>query len=243
MMAAAPDIVASWVSNADTVSSADSKTFHSWFDTVADEHEAVANGAIDFFHRIYAPGIHDLLGDVRQASCLEIGYGGGRLLAPAASVFRHAYGVDILGDVARQRTTEFLRSQGRENFTLLHRDELLSVVPPKSVKFAYSFIVFQHFASVDEVTFYLDALDQLLTDDGCAIVFFGLAPKIHDCAIALRDFDVENPRASTLMMSPEYMLQQVSRKFAVRAHGHAGPKKLWDKSKGLSSQYCVLFTR
>lgn len=242
-MALDPDtIVTSWVNNADAIAAADSKTFHSWFDTVADEHEAVANGAIDFFHRIYAPGIHDLLGDVRQASCLEIGYGGGRLLAPAASVFKHAYGVDVLGDGAKRRTAEFLGSSGRKNVTLLHRDELLSVVPKKSVKFAFSFIVFQHFASADEVTFYIDALDQLLTDDGCAMLFFGLAPEGQDCVVTTQEFE-SNPRARTLLMSPTFMIGQVGKKFTVRAHGHAGPKKLWDKSRGMSSQYCVLFTR
>lgn len=236
------DVETSWVEHADDAASSDDKTFHSWFDTVGDEHEAIANGAIDFFHRIYAPGIHDLLGDVRQSSCLEIGYGGGRLLAHAASVFQHAYGVDILSAAARDRTETFLLSQGRQNCTLMHRDELLSAVAPKSIKFAYSFIVFQHFASVDEVTFYVDALDRLLTDDGCAMVFFGLAPEGIDCVVTTHEFE-SNPRVRTLLMSPDFMAKQLEPKFVVKAHGHAGRKKLWDASKGLSSQYCVLFTR
>ena len=234
------DVKSSWAENAERFID-DSAAFQSWFDAASDEREAIANGMVDFFHRIYAPGLHDLLGDIRGATCLEIGVGGGRLLNAACSVFKKAYGIDITSSNVFAKTAEFLQSCGRNNFELLHRDELRSI-PERSIKFAYSFIVFQHFASIDEVQFYIDTLDRLLTDDGCGMVFFGLAPEGEDC---VQPFDVflNNPQSSTLLLSPAAMLQQVERKFHVRAHGHAGRKKLWDASRGMSMQYCVLFTR
>lgn len=226
----------SWVKEAELrAKSGDQVSYQSWFDTVSTVDVSVGDGHIDFFHRILTPKMYPYLGDPRGKTCVEIGFGGGRLLCASSSVFRHAYGIDILGPKARAMTKSFLEQNGRKNVTLFHRDEDASFV----ADFAYSFIVMQHLSKVDAIDYYIEKLDRLMGPQGCGIIFFGKHPEDKEFEFMESKFD-ENVRACTLLVSPDYAKSRVARKFKVVDCQPAGKKKVWS-SNGVSGQFYVSF--
>lgn len=141
--------------------------FLNWFDATTSVEATVAKADSDWRDRITSFAGYDAM---RRQRCMEIGFGGGRLLTRAAKDFEEAGGVDI--HEAFGRTREFVASQGVTNAKLLHRDELADV-PDGSCDFIYSFIVFLHFDVLEEVDFYLRHCARLLAKDGRCRIFFG----------------------------------------------------------------------
>ena len=60
------------------------------------------------------------------------------------------------------------RKTNKNNFTLIHRDNK-DIVEKNSIDFIYSFIVFQHFESIDQIIQYIDYSKDILTENGCGI--------------------------------------------------------------------------
>mgnify|MGYP003329176372 CR=1 FL=1 len=68
----------------------DTTNYLAWFDDSDNYRENYSKGYIDFFNRILTTDLYTSLGDPRKKMCLEIGFGGGRLLNASSKVFDHA---------------------------------------------------------------------------------------------------------------------------------------------------------
>lgn len=141
--------------------------FLNWFDGTKSIVDTLLTAQKDWEQRI--SNFKDFP-SIRKGACLEIGFGGGRLMVQAGRTFARATGIDIHD--AFDMTNRFLQNQGIHNYQLLHKDEMI-YLKDNSIDFIYSFIVFQHFESFDEVNFYLEQIKRLLTDGGMAHIFFG----------------------------------------------------------------------
>ena len=111
--------------------------FQNWFDSTTSIEETVEAANRDWHFRFRNQKHFPKL--KKRQKCLEIGFGGGRLMIAANQDFDEVYGVDIHNDFAR--TSAFLTSQGCHRFKLFHRDNMLEI-EPSSIDFVYSFIVF-----------------------------------------------------------------------------------------------------
>lgn len=117
------------------------EAFFTWFDRSPDADSAPVRGAWDFAMHIARP----LAGRIREPekkTVLEIGYGGGRVLAAAARAFGRAVGVDIHD--CGSTVLEELARLGVRNAELHCGDGRSLPVPDASVDVVYSFIVLQH---------------------------------------------------------------------------------------------------
>lgn len=166
--------------------------FLNWFDSTTSIESTVAKAQSDWRERITAFTGYDSLAKGRS---LEIGFGGGRLVAQAAKDFTEAVGVDI--HAAFDRTREFLASQNVANARLVHRDEL-PTMPDGACDFIYSFIVFQHFDTLEEVDYYLRHCARLLAPDGRCHIFFGRG----DAGVRVVDAKDFTKRACSLFIEP-----------------------------------------
>lgn len=183
--------------------------FLNWFDATTSVGATVAKAESDWRARITAFEGYDKLARRRS---LEIGFGGGRLVAQAAGDFEEATGADI--HEAFDRTREFLASQGVKNARLFHRDEL-GALADGSCDFIYSFIVFQHFDTLEEVDFYLHHCARLLSKDGFCHIFFGRG----DSGIRVVDARDFTKRACSLFIEPALFRERASR-LGLKVIGH-----------------------
>lgn len=208
--------------------------FNKWFDDCSSEHDFKANSAIDFYHRILTPRVYPHLGDPRDKTCLEIGYGGGRLLNQALNVFKKAVGVDIHHPEVKERVGYFLlNSHDNSRFDLLHKDDTLTLVD-NSIDFAYSFIVFQHFDCFSVVEEYVTMLSRVLKKGGVFRLFY---VQNESTFVDSHAFG-QNKRAETLKMSYNDLVNVFTKNdFNVVDHRHAGPKKMWNPNGPKSSQH------
>ena len=71
----------------------DEVEFHSFFDIEDSIENAMKKGFIDFSHKIFTGDFYHLLGDPRDKTALEIGFGGGRLINAASHFFDNVIGV------------------------------------------------------------------------------------------------------------------------------------------------------
>jgi SAM-dependent methyltransferase len=228
----------SWTEQADA-RLADTTQFDSWFDAATSRKEAIANGTIDFYHRILTPDLYPLLGDPRNKTCLEVGYGGGRLLNAALNVFERGYGIDILSDAAVKVVGDRLQATHGDIVTLVDRDNVADI-PSQSVDFVYSFIVFQHFDGLDEVKRYFSVFSRVMKPGAVGKVFYR-----SGCATVL-DAGIfqDNPRAETLTVSVDDMKHIVTTSsLETVSNVPIGPKKVWNPTGPQSSQAAITFTK
>lgn len=176
--------------------------FHSWFDKTSSVEETVMRARSDWEQRICKFESFEAL---PKGTCLEIGFGGGRLLKAASATFDLVMGVDIHD--AFDRTRQFLDSQGVANYRLYHRRQLAEI-PSGSVDFVFSFIVFQHFDTFEEVDFYLSEINRVLKEGRLAHIFFGKCPEVG--VRVTRDEDFWK-RACSLFVEPGFFREQLSK--------------------------------
>ena len=174
--------------------------FLNWFDSTTSIQSTVAKAASDWKDRITAFEGYESL---KKGRCLEIGFGGGRLVARAARDFGEAVGVDI--HEAFERTREFLASQDVKNARLVHRDDLPTLADG-SCDLIYSFIVFQHFDTLEEVDYYLRHCARLLAKGGRCHIFFGRG----DAGIRVVDSKDFTKRACSLFIEPQMFRERAS---------------------------------
>jgi len=145
----------------------DMVSFLNWFDTTDSVDETVQRADRDWKERITNfKGFKSM----RKKVCLEIGFGGGRLIVPASKDFETVMGIDIHS--AFKKTGNFLRFQEVNNYILFSRNDVFDM-PSEYVDFVYSFISFQHFANFSEVIIYLYEIKRILNSKGYAHIFFG----------------------------------------------------------------------
>ncbi|GAB4392165.1 MAG: hypothetical protein Tsb005_05050 [Gammaproteobacteria bacterium] len=211
----------------------DMYAFQNWFDTASSLENCILRAKNDWQYRFKS---FKFFKEINHDAALEIGFGGGRLLAQAAKDFAYVYGVDIHQSFAM--TQQFLQQQHVNNFTLVHRDQL-SQLKDHSIDFVYSFIVFQHFDSIAEVNYYLDHINRLLKADGIAHIYYGKNKKEAIRETSAQNFEL---RDCSLFISPKIMKDIIKQKFELLLQEECLPKNLIDNS-GESGQAMVIFKR
>lgn len=206
-----------------------------WFDTVNDLREYICLGHIDFFNRILTTDMYNFLGNPYEKTSLEIGFGGGRLLNAACSIFKYCYGIDIIEETSQQLTKQILQNQLKTNFTLIHRDNKTNI-KDNSIDFVYSFIVFQHFSSINEVENYLKFSNRVLVNKGCGIFYFGRNDTSNEEYICYSTLN--NERGCSLLLKKEFAENLVKKYFKIIEIGEV-TKKPWINDR--SGQFFIKF--
>ena len=219
----------SWVETPSKFS--DLTTFLDWFDNAASVEEALQRAEAEWDFRFRQ---HAEYQAIEKGCALEIGFGGGRLVLQASKDFARVIGVDIHS--AFDQTERFLREQRCENFKLIHRDEIGSV-PRQSVDLVYSFIVFQHFDSMDEVRFYLEQIGRVLKRSGYAHIYFGRNEGKGVKVVTDQEFKL---RDRSLFIEPKLMAEEIAKSFDVLDVQDDLPKDPITR-QGRSGQFFVKF--
>lgn len=230
------NIEQSWIDNASKRTN-DMLAYQNWFDECRSLDECVKNGFIDFTTRIFTKDFYKIVGDPRNKSCLEIGFGGGRILNAANHFFQTAYGLDILDERSIQTTTKFMKDNGAKNFKLLHRDKK-DTIPDKSINFVYSFIVFQHFNSWDEAEKYLKFINRTLVSGGAGIIYFGLNTFGSD--VHITNESKFQARECSLFATEDFVKDKMKDMFDILETGRT-TRKEWLEVK--SGQFYVKFQK
>jgi SAM-dependent methyltransferase len=144
--------------------------FFTWFNDAPDAEAAFIRGSWDFSVHIALPASR-FLSTPEDKIALEIGYGGGRLLAASSRYFKSVIGIDIHDQ--DQKVESELRQRGIHNFRLLKTDGKNIPVESSSVDFVYSFIVLQHVEKYDIFKDYLCETSRVLKTGGIAVLYFG----------------------------------------------------------------------
>ena len=227
------DIKHSWV---DTPSEFHNLTkFLCWFDRTKSIQETHRRAHSDWVHKITTfPQYRQL----PKERCLEIGFGGGRLLVEASKDFKHAIGIDI--HAAFDTTREYINLHHRDNVTLLHKDEMASL-QDASIDFIFSFIVFQHFDSYAEVEFYLKQIKRLLSPSGHAHIYSAKNAQPGVSVIDPREF---KKRKCSLFIEPAWFRNVLSQEFTIVDFQDLMKKHIDQPStkKNESEQARVVFT-
>jgi len=149
----------------------DASSFFNWFDeSGGDVDTNFIRGQCDFSFYVLMPLIEKLK-DTRNKTALEIGYGGGRLLAAAAHSFKKVIGIDIHKNA--QIVEEELKKRNIHNFELLLSSGKDIPVKDSSIDLVYSFIVLQHVEKIDIFNHYLSEAYRILKEGSYAVLFFG----------------------------------------------------------------------
>ncbi len=144
--------------------------FFSWFNHCEGKDAAFIRGTWDFIVHIAQPAA-EFLSQPEKMTALEIGYGGGRILAAAGRSFGRVIGVDIHDHgalVARE-----LQARGLSNFELLQSDGMVLPVKDDSIDAVYSFIVLQHVGAYACFENYFRQTWRVLKPQGIAVLYFG----------------------------------------------------------------------
>lgn len=148
----------------------DENQFFTWFDAAENAKASFIKGAWDFSYHVATPSSR-YVNSPQDKVALEIGVGGGRLIASASRYFDRVIGVDIHESL--DLTQKKLEQMGCKNVELLKCDGVTIPVPSNSVDFVYSFIVFNHLEKVPIVDGYLNEIQRILKPGGTAVVYFG----------------------------------------------------------------------
>jgi len=153
------------------ISKISDKLFFNWFDESGGNIDLnFKKGSSEFIFYFLNPA-RNFLTNLNNKTILEIGYGGGRLLAEASKHFKVVIGVDIHDDF------ELVKSEFKKrnifNYKLLQNDGRYLPLTNFSVDIVYSYIVFQHVEKIEIFKTYIDETFRVLNKNGIAILFFG----------------------------------------------------------------------
>lgn len=152
-------------------SKGDANDFFNWFDESGGDIDTnFIKGQCEFTLYILMPTLK-LLKNPKNKTALEIGYGGGRLLAAASYFFRKVIGIDIHNKMSTVKD-EF-EKRDITNYELLQNDGQTIPVKNSSIDLVYSFIVLQHVEKIDIFESYLKESYRVLNKGGLAVLFFG----------------------------------------------------------------------
>lgn len=154
----------------DKAASKGGDAFFTWFDSASNADVAFARGREDFRFHIAEPALK-YLDNPAKLTALEIGYGGGRLLAAACKYFESATGVDI--HTHGELVAGELKKRGITNFRLLETAGDRIPLCDSSVDFIYSFIVLQHVEKIDTFNAYFREASRVIKPGGVAVLYFG----------------------------------------------------------------------
>ena len=151
-----------------------SDTFFTWFDFAESKEAAFVRGAWDFSLYVALP-LAPHLAQPADKTVLDIGYGGGRMIAAAARHFGRVVGVDIHDESSI--VAEELAARGANNCELMTTDGRTLPLADASIDVAYSFIVFMHLEHIEVFNTYLTEIARVLKPGGLAVLYFGRRAK------------------------------------------------------------------
>lgn len=143
--------------------------FFTWFATADGKRDSFEHGQWDFDHHLYGPA-RPFIDDPSFKVAVEIGHGGGRILAAACHTFGKAIGIDIHDN--NERVTQELQGQGHRNFELIRSNGQSIPRESESVDFVYSFIVLQHVERFNVFRNYIEEAARVLRPGGIAVIYF-----------------------------------------------------------------------
>ena len=144
--------------------------FFGWFDEGKDKDTSFIRGNWDFTIHVALPAAQ-FLSNPEDKIALEIGYGGGRILAAASRHFKNVIGIDIHDQT--QMVEDELRQRGMSNFRLIKTDGNEIPMEDACVDFVYSFIVLQHVERYAIFKKYISETSRVLKTNGIAVLYFG----------------------------------------------------------------------
>lgn len=142
-----------------------------------DEFEVKKSGGEDYLTYVQSDNIlHDLIGDFKNRTALEIGSGVGRMTENFAKDFATVYGVDIspaMIEISRKRlfnlsNTTFIENAG---------DDL--PFPDELADFIFSYLTFRHFSNRDIVEKYAREMARVLKRGGLAKIQLRTGPEVY----------------------------------------------------------------
>jgi len=145
-------------------------SFFTWFDAAQDTNSSFVRGAWDFSAHFAYP-VAKYISNPESKTALEIGYGGGRILAAAAQHFNYVIGIDLHKHL--DLVKDELNSRGIKNFEIHVTDGKSIPLNDASVDVVFSFIVFQHLEKIDIFLKYLEETYRVLKQGGVAVLYFG----------------------------------------------------------------------
>jgi len=206
--------------------------FLSYFDSADGVDHTFLQGAWDFSNQILRSPVAPLIGEPFEETALEIGFGGGRLLAAAATHFDRVIGVDIHDSF--DRVQQMLNERGIENAQLLKGDGKTLPVESDSIGFVYSFIVLQHLPLIDVLQCYMSEVKRVLKPGKPACLYFGYLPfnwhmkKYED----LDSRSVTSSRENTLLLRPSFAKTLLRRAGLTIVETGRSTKKPWRRDLG-----------
>jgi SAM-dependent methyltransferase len=147
----------------------DENAFFSWFDHAQDKESSFVRGSWDFLWHVAQP-LTPYLTRPETKTALEIGHGGGRLLAAASRCFQFVIGVDIHDE--NDKVHFALRDRGIRNAQLMKTEGARLPVGPEHVDCVYSFIVLQHVETYAVFKRYVEETYRVLKPGGLAVLYF-----------------------------------------------------------------------
>lgn len=144
--------------------------FFTWFDRAKDKDAAFIRGSWDFMVHIALP-CSQFLSNPEDKVALEIGHGGGRILAAASRSFRNVIGIDVHEN--NEKVESELNKRGINNFRLVKTEGKELPIENNSIDFVYSFIVLQHVGKMEVFKNYLSESHRILKPGGIAVLYFG----------------------------------------------------------------------
>jgi len=232
-------IYQSWINNANSLSK-DMHTYQNWFNGCNSVRHGYSKGIIDFYSRILTADMYEYLGDPREKVSLEIGYGGGRLLYAASRIFKKSLGIDILDEKSIGMTKKILDEYDVTNYELYSYNNM-GHIESESIDFIYSFIVFQHFSSIQYFFQYLDIIYDKLKKGGCANIFFGRNDINNQNYVEMPEEQFRD-RGCSLFLKPDFAINELSKNFKVLEAG-VTKKQPWSTDGELSGQFFVKFRK
>lgn len=126
--------------------------------------------ASDIFQRLMLPYAGKYLGNLKNKTSLDIGYGSGCQLLEASRHFKTAMGIDVHKE--KEYVQSELESRGCFNHNLMVCDGVSIPVPDTTIDFIHSFVTFIHVVKIKVVIDYLKEIQRVLKPGGISVLFF-----------------------------------------------------------------------
>ena len=146
----------------------DMDAFYHWFDGGETVEGAFEKGA-DVFNRVIKPYATKYLKGQRHVA-LDLGYGMGTKIKAALNTFPKVYGIDVheKWEVALHN----MELKENQEVQLLTGDGVSLILEDEEVDFVYSWVVFCHLGTIENVEKYLQEIFRVLKPGGVAVIFF-----------------------------------------------------------------------
>lgn len=177
-----------------TANESSGEEFFTWFDDAVSKDAAFVRGSWDFSYHIAFPAL-SLLSSPEEKVALEIGYGGGRILAGAARHFEKIIGIDV--HCNQEKVKSELKSRGVDNIELYSVNGNEIPLENESIDFVYSFVVFQHVEKIEIFKDYVNEIRRVLKPGGVAVLYFG------------RRSTLSYGRASKMLYAVDVLLERI----------------------------------